>query len=52
MLMNVMLEHTIAPKHVQALMEALVVDVIMAIYWILTELLVIVCIRNNYNVYI
>ena len=49
MLMNVVLEHTIAPKHVQTLMETLIVDVIVAIYWMLMELLVIVCIRNNYN---
>ena len=50
--MSVMIEHTIVPKHVLTLKEALIVDVIVAIYWILMELLVMVCRRNNYNVYI
>ena len=40
MLMSVVMEHTIAPNHVLTLMEALIVDVIVAIYWILMELIV------------
>ena len=40
--MSVVMEHTIAPKRVLTLMEASLVDVIMAIYWILIGLLVMV----------
>ena len=50
--MSVLTKHTIVPKHALTLMEALIVNVIVAIYWILMELLVIVCSRNNNNVYI
>ena len=32
-LMSVVMEHTIAPKHVQTLMEAIFVDVILGFYW-------------------
>ena len=48
--MSVVMEHMIVPKHVLTLMESLIVDVIVTIYWILMELLVKVCRRNNYNV--
>ena len=42
--MSVVMEHTIALKHAQTLMEASFVDVIMVIYWMLMGLLVMVCI--------
>ena len=42
-LMSVVMEPTIVPKHVQTLMEASLVDVIVVIYWILMGLLVTVC---------
>ena len=42
--MSVVIEPTIALKHVQTLMEASLVDVIMVIYWMLMGLLVMVCI--------
>ena len=47
-LMSVMMEHMIAPKHVQTLLEALFVDVIVVIYWMLMELLVMVCINFQF----
>ena len=40
MLMSVVMEHMIAPKHVQTLLQAILVDVILDIYCILMELLV------------
>ena len=41
--MSVVMEHMIALIHVQTLKEALLVDVIMVIYWMLMENLVMVC---------
>ena len=38
--MSAVMEHTTAPKYVQTLMEVSFVNVIVAIYWILMELLV------------
>ena len=46
--MSVVMEHTIAPKYVQTLMEASLVNVMMAMNWILMELLVMVC---TYSIY-
>ena len=46
--MSVVMEYTIAPKYVQTLMEASLVNVMMAMNWILMELLVMVCIYSIY----
>ena len=42
-LMSVVMEHTIAPKYVQTLKEASIVNVMVAFYWTLIELHVTVC---------
>ena len=41
--MSVVMEQMVAPKYVRTLMEASLVDVMMVIYWMLMELLVMVC---------
>ena len=41
--MSVVMEHTIAPKHVQTLLEAILVDVILDFYWRLMGLHAVVC---------
>ena len=50
--MSVVTERMVAPKYVQILMEVSFVDVIVAFSWIMMALHVMVCRRNNYNIYI
>ena len=45
--MSVMKEQMVATKHVQTLKEALLVDVIVALYWMIMGLLVMVCRRKH-----
>ena len=49
-LMSVLMKQMIVLKHVQTLLEASLVDVIVVIHWILTGLLVMVC-RSICNTY-
>ena len=51
-LMSVVTEQMVAPKYVQILMEVSFVDVTVGFSWIMMELHVMVCRRNNYNNYI
>ena len=48
--MSVVMEQTIALKYVETLKEASIVNAILALYWMLMELLVMVCTRNIYIV--
>ena len=50
--MSVVPEQIIAPKNVQTLMEVSFVDVTLGFSWIMMGLHVMVCRRNNYNIYI
>ena len=43
MLMSVVMEHMIAPKHVQTQLEAILVGVILDFYWRLMGLHAVVC---------
>ena len=45
-LMSVVLEHIVVLKHVQTLKEVSIVDVIVALYWMMMGLLVMVCIQT------
>ena len=44
--MSVMFKMVVAPKFVQTLMETSLVDVIVALYWMIIGLLVMVCIQT------
>ena len=44
--MSVVMKQMIAPIYVQTLMEASLVDVIVALYWMMMGLLVMVCIQT------
>ena len=50
--MSVVTEQIIAPKYVQTLMEASRVDATLGFSWTMMRLHVMVCKRNNYNIYI
>ena len=50
--MSVVTEQMVAPKYVQILMEVSFVDVTLGFSWIMMGLHVMVCRRNNYNIYI
>ena len=50
--MSVVIEQMVAPKYVQILMEVSFVDVTVGFSWIMMGLHVMVCRRNNYNIYI
>ena len=45
--MSVLLKHIIVLKHVQILKEVSIVDVIVALYWMMMGLLVMVCIQTR-----
>ena len=44
--MSVVMKTVVAPKYVQTLMETSLVDVIVALYWMIMGLLVMVCIQT------
>ena len=44
--MSVVFKMVVAPKYVQTLMETSLVDVIVALYWMIMGLLVMVCIQT------
>ena len=50
--MSVGTEQIIAPKNVQTLMEVSFVDVTLGFSWTMMRLHVMVCRRNNYNIYV
>ena len=49
--MNVVVTMVVALKHVQTLKETSLVDVIVALYWMIMGLLVMVCIYINMSIY-
>ena len=50
--MSVVTEQMVAPKYVQILMEVSFVNVTVGFSWIMMGLHVMVCRRNNYNIYV